>query len=67
MRLSIVPFVLVCFCIISLLFTQNAFAQESGCELDSSERPTVVLDRLPLAFNAGETIVFTGKLVCENG
>jgi len=41
----------------------------SGCELNTfGQVPTIVLD--DLGFNqiiAGETIVFTGRLVCENG
>jgi len=40
----------------------------SDCQLDSSNHPTVVLDRLPFSvIDAGETIDFTGRLVCENG
>jgi len=40
----------------------------SGCDLNSPDHPIVVLDSL--GFNqitAGETIVFTGRLTCENG
>jgi len=48
--------------------SQVAYAQESGCDLNSFDHPTVVLDRLLFtSINAGETIIFTGGLVCENG
>jgi len=41
---------------------------ESGCDLNSHTLPSVVLDRLPFnVIKAGETIVFTGRLICENG
>jgi len=68
MRLGIRAYALVGICIVSLLSTHNAFAQESGCDLNSYNHPIVVLDRLLFtSINAGETIVFTGDLVCENG
>jgi len=54
--------------VLSISGTSYGEILASDCQLDSSNHPTVVLEG-PHAgsVNAGETIDFTGRLVCENG